>query len=197
MNRSFAKPNKSPSFHPKDSLLIWILALIVSVVVSTVAVSAWLNSEIKKTITSPEVVESLLTEIEKSRPQLKAKAVPSGAILLFGEKCPEAYIDISNDYNGRYVWVDNSITTNPKTFDTDGSHEHNAGDGEHSHHVSGSTSNLGKGEHMGTNSDRDAPNHETVLTVSGTAEPAGSGHKHTGGAHEHKRVGIRLCRAPS
>ena len=110
-------------------------------------------------------------------------------------KVPDPYIDISN-YDGRYVWVDKSITASPKTFHTAGSHEHNAGDGEHSHHVSGSTSNLGKGEHIG-NGDRDAPNQEKVLSVSGTAEPTGSGHKHTGGAHEHKRVGIRLCRAPT
>lgn len=130
-------------------------------------------------------IETLAKELEKVRPQWQGKAVPPGAILLFGEKCPETYTDISSDYDGHYVWVDKSITTSLKTFDTDGSHEHNGG--EHSHHVSGVTSNLEKGKHIGS----------AGYSVSAIAEPDGSGHKHAGGAHEHNRIGVRLCRAPS
>ncbi|MCX7111369.1 MAG: hypothetical protein NTX45_14825 [Proteobacteria bacterium] len=200
MNRSATKPNKSPSDHPKDTSLWWAITVVVAVaftaVGSTVTTIAWLRSEVKTTMTSSEAVESLAKEIEKVRPQWKGKAVPAGAILIFGEKCPDTYTDISGSYDGRYILVDNSITATPKTIDADGSHEHNLGDGEHSHPVTGSTSALGKGEHMGSDG-RDAPNHETVLSVSGTAGPTGSSHKHAGGVHEHKRVGVRLCRAPA
>ncbi len=200
MNGPSCKPNKSPSDHPRDTSLWWVITVVVAVaftaVGSTVGTLAWLRSEVKTTMVSSEAVENLAKEIEKVRPQWKGKAVPAGAILIFGEKCPDSYTDISSSYDGRYVWVDNSISATPKTFDTDGFHEHNAGDGEHTHHVTGSTSPLSNGEHIGSGG-RDAPNRETVLSVTGTAVPTGSDHKHTGGAHEHKRVGVRLCRAPA
>lgn len=184
MNDPSTKPNKNPPDHPKDPSLWWLLALIVTAIMSTVVTYTWLQSEVN----TMAAVETLAKELEKVRPQWQGKAaVPPGAILLFGEKCPETYIDISSDYDGRYVWVDKSITTSLKTFDTDGSHEHNAGDGEHSHHVSGVTSNLDKGKNIGS----------AGYSVSAIAEPDGSGHKHAGGAHEHKRIGVRLCRAPS
>lgn len=180
------KPNKNPPDPPKDPSLWWLLALIVTAIMSTVGTYMWLRSEVN----TMAAAETLAQEIEKVRPQWSGKSVspvPPGAILLFGEKCPETYIDVSSDYDGRYVWVDKSITTSPRIFDTDGSHEHNAGDGEHSHHVSGVTSNLDKGKNIGS----------AGYSVSAIAKPDGSGHKHAGGPHEHKRIGVRLCRAPS
>ena len=119
--------------------------------------------------------------------------LPYGAFILSERPCPPGfYEDITQQMSGRYVIVDDSAKGAPTTAEGDGGHVH-AADGEHAHNVTGRTAPLGGGERRG-GSDRHAAHMNNTVEVKGTAQREGSAHTHGGGPHEHRRVGVRLCK---
>jgi hypothetical protein len=183
------KMNELPDQEPTTSLarnLVWFaLGLLVSGGIGTVALLQFLESRVKAEIRSPEMI----TLIASQNP---VAAIPKGALLLFAGGCPAGIEDMTSTMNGRYIYIDQTATSNVTLYEDDGSHVHEGG--AHSHPVSGQAGPLGGGERSGTRDSLHAAHKDNIAPVTGTAHPAKSAHTHTGGSHQHKRVGLRLCK---
>ncbi|MER9415540.1 hypothetical protein NKI95_06080 [Mesorhizobium sp. M0306] len=121
-----------------------------------------------------------------------ATSLPVGTYILSERKCAgRIFQDVTDQFSGRFILVDMAVVGAPTTIEGDGSHDH-AG-GQHSHEVKGRTSQLGGGQRKGTlDRDTTVPHEGTSLNVTGTALP--SQHTHTGGAHQHAAIGLRICK---
>jgi hypothetical protein len=96
--------------------------------------------------------------------------------------------------NGRYIRVDSGAAGVPTIGGGDGSHTH--GGGAHSHPVTGLTAPLPATTRRG-DSRKVAVGRNQQVPITGTALPENSEHTHSGGAHEHQYVGLRLCKVVS
>jgi hypothetical protein len=183
-----AKPDKV-----KDRLersLVWFaLGMVVAGGVGAIGFLKFVEARVKAEVQSPEVVAL----VAKQTPPTAPSPLPRGALVLFGARCPEGWEDLTSTMNGRYLYVDQTARENVQLYEDDGSHQHDGGG--HQHRVTGQTGPLGGGERSGTKDQTHSAHKDNVVPIIGTALPDGSSHTHTGGSHQHKRVGLRLCKA--
>ena len=181
-------PPKKKSF--KDLLeesTTWIaLVLIVSAVVSTAGALQFIESKVRSEVQSPEIKKLLAAAVPVT-------ALPKGALVIYAGPCPLAFEDLTETMDGRYLFVDLAAKTNVIPHEGDGSHNHVAG-GEHTHPVSGRAGPLGGGERSGTQPQTHAAHKDNFAPVTGMAAKEGAAHDHGGGAHQHRRLGVRLCK---
>ncbi|MER8959280.1 hypothetical protein [Mesorhizobium sp. M0701] len=139
-----------------------------------------------------DFVTDLTHRVNELEEEALATSLPGGAYILSERKCAgRRFQDVTDQFTGRLILVDMAVVGAPTTIEGDGSHEH-AG-GPHSHEVQGRTSQLGGGQRKGTLSgDTTVPHESTSLKVTGTALT--SQHSHTGGAHQHAAIGLRICK---
>ncbi|GEO43633.1 hypothetical protein SAE02_77810 [Skermanella aerolata] len=123
-------------------------------------------------------------EMEEIRSQL----LPVGTIILTPNACPENfYIDVTADYDGRFLRADAKVSGQPTKVDADGSHTHD--EFRHRHDVTGRI-NVPPGNGMKEGSaQRSAAG--TDFPITGTTDE--KTYTPTGGAHTHSSVGLRLC----
>lgn len=139
-----------------------------------------------------ELLNETNSRLETLEIEILSARLPTGSFILIERRCPgRQFQDVTDQFNGRLIFVDIGVQGAPTTTDGDGSHTHSGG--EHIHQVEGTTSPLGGGQRKGTlGSDTTVPHERTTLRVSGTA--VSTGHSHQGGAHQHSAVGFRLCK---
>lgn len=188
-NSKLPKPPSTEKPHDKlERSLVWFaLGLLVAGAISAVAFQKFVADRVKAEIQSPDV----LALIAKNAAEVKAVSLPKGTILLYGGRCPTEWEDLTSTFSGRYIFVDESAIESLRTYEDDGSHNHDGG--THSHDVTGRTGRLGGGERRG-GENRDAAHMNNTTTITGTAHPENSGHTHSGGKHQHRRIGLRLCK---
>jgi len=120
------------------------------------------------------------------------RLLPPGSVLLARERCPQgAFEDLTERLSGRYVVIDNTVAGEPSMGEGDGQHRHRD-DGRHGHRVRGRAGPLGGGARAGDGS-RSVPNRNNRVRLEADAAAEGSEHAHSGGRHEHKRAGFRIC----
>ena len=165
--------------------LVWFaFGLIVAGAVGAVGFLSFVSSRIKAEVQTPEMVALMASKIPNG--------VPKGALVLFAVKCPDGWEDMTTSMDGRYLYVDAGATTY-SLHEQDGSHKHTGG--AHTHKVTGQVvAGLGGGERAGTK-DGAAPHFSNRPTIAGTATTEDSPHEHGGGAHQHRRIGARLCKS--
>ncbi|MFT3813122.1 MAG: hypothetical protein QM740_07050 [Acidovorax sp.] len=190
-------PPPAPILEPKakfkDSLeksVLWFaLGMLVTGALGTVGFLHFVESRVKTEMQSPEVTAA----IAKRATEAAAHALPKGSLLLVAGPCPAGWEDLTSTLNGRYLYIDQTATTNLQLYEEDGSHTHDGG--THSHRVTGQTAALGGGERSGNKEQRDSAHATNTPAITGTAHPENSNHSHSGGAHQHKRAGVRACKA--
>lgn len=170
----------------EQSLVWFALGMLVAGGIGAIGFLKFVESRVRTEIQSPEIKDLLAKQFPSD-----ATSFPKGSIILFGAPCPVGWEDLTTTMNGRYLYVDQSAVS-PVLYEDDGGHEH--GGGNHPHQVTGQTAALGGGERSGDKEQRHSAHMNNVVSVTGTAHPENSNHTHVGGAHQHKRVGLRLCK---
>jgi hypothetical protein len=189
---------RSPSPQPSDPApkkwkeifeqhIAWVmLSVLISGAIGAIGFQRFMKSEI---------AERVGTEVDsKIKNALETAFIPAGAFLLSSTACPKnGWDDVTASFDGRYLFIDNRVASGALPGEGDGSHQHEGG--MHPHNiVTGSSSPLGGGERSGNKEQRDSAHKDNVVSFRGSAFPEGSAHIHTGGAHQHRYIAMRLCK---
>ena len=124
------------------------------------------------------------------------KEIESGMILLSQEECEGSnYKDITNSFDGLYLYADKDVSGVPTKNEESSAHTHDGG--PHQHYVTGKTDKLDSARRA-SGGTQVYVGKKLRIDVTGTAmknkNNIDSSHEHGGGDHEHRRVGFRLCR---
>lgn len=178
----------------KSSLIWFALGMIIIGVVGTVGVITWLRGEVTKIAENSFNIDKIVNDprfIEKVRIN-SGNSIPNGALILMQGKCPDNYEDLTVFLDNSYIMIDKTVEGDLNIIEGDGHHTH-IKDGNHEHKVTGMTAKIGGGERHGSNA-RNAAHKNNKVPITGTAHQEQSDHEHSGGKHEHHRVGVRACK---
>lgn len=146
-----------------------------------------------------ENVSNVTATVADNTSKIAQGSIPKGTIVLFETPCPtEAFVDLTNDLNGYYLFVDSSVNSNASTIEKTGAHNHKGG--SHAHPIKGQTGKIGGGTYKTTKNGQSkaVPLENNTASVEGKAleknKSIDSSHSHNGGIHGHNRAGFRLCR---
>jgi len=167
-----------------EKQVVWFALNLLFVGATTAIVfGVFLSKAVEAELKSPKIQEII-----------KSATVPKGGIVFFAGPCPENWEDLISSMSGRYVYVDKRAEKGWELYEGDGSHTHVGGN--HTHDVTGKTEPIGGGEAMGSpTNNKHAAHMSNTPKIVGVAEPEKSAHKHAGGKHDHRRVGLRMCKA--